>query len=376
MEIEFLFPQIIIYSIIASIAFLFSFKKKDKFKKGILVANSKYIKRTKLYKKIMLKYRIYNYLIKAVCIVLIFICALMTSRMYGVADHEEVNEIYDNADVYFYIEEVDDYYYNLGNERVQKDINKIKGLLSKLEKNKVGLVYLETTKSDYYLLVSSPIVLSTLDIYHDNDRYILEKYQETKDYYNKMCNEDKSIKCDGKIYIIDNSMLLASNTLKGRQSVINSFNYLTCYMPTWSSAKNAFYKSHGFSSGYGTYLIRFASDIVATKILSTREIFEFINKRFEEKNSSKKVVVWAKDNYNYEYNNLEDARRYCKENDIELLVLNDYSENEILTKINSYDNKIVEKKTTSKESDYGGVLFSFLLYIFPILFILDWRVRI
>ena len=73
---------------------------------------------------------------------------------------------------------------------------------------------------------------------------------------------------------------------------------------------------------------------------------------------------------------MEDARRYCKENDIELLVLNDYSENEILTKINSYDNKIVEKKTTSKESDYGGVLFSFLLYIFPLLFILDWRVRI
>lgn len=89
MELELMYPQIIVYALITSGLVLFAWKKKNKFKNGVIVANTKYIKNSNYYKKIMIKYRIYNILIKIVCLILILGCAVLTARINIIKKHEE-----------------------------------------------------------------------------------------------------------------------------------------------------------------------------------------------------------------------------------------------------------------------------------------------
>ena len=89
MELELMYPQIIVYSLIASAVVLLVWRKKRKFKKGVMVANTKYIKNSKYYKRLIIKYRIYNILIKATCIIMIFVCSVLTARINKIENHEE-----------------------------------------------------------------------------------------------------------------------------------------------------------------------------------------------------------------------------------------------------------------------------------------------
>lgn len=95
-EILIMYPEIIIYAIIATGVVLLFWRKKKKFKKGVVIANTKYVKRTKYFKFLNAKYRIYNALIKITCIILILIAAVLSARVYEVKTHEEK---YNNRDV-------------------------------------------------------------------------------------------------------------------------------------------------------------------------------------------------------------------------------------------------------------------------------------
>ena len=89
MELEIMYPEIIVYSLIAAAVVLLVWRRKRKFKKGVIVANTKYIKNSKYYRRLLIKYRIYNILIKATCIIMIFVCAVLTARINKVENHEE-----------------------------------------------------------------------------------------------------------------------------------------------------------------------------------------------------------------------------------------------------------------------------------------------
>ena len=95
-EIKIMYPQFVTYALIAAGVLLLVWRKRKKFRKGVMVANTKYVKSTTYYKTLIFRYRIYNIFIKTLCIALILISALMTSRFYKTKKHEE--EIY-NRDI-------------------------------------------------------------------------------------------------------------------------------------------------------------------------------------------------------------------------------------------------------------------------------------
>ena len=84
-------PEYIIYALIAIGFVLLFWRKKKKFKKGVIVANTKYVKRTNYFKMLNAKYHIYNIIIKIACILLIVASSILTARLYEVKKHEETH---------------------------------------------------------------------------------------------------------------------------------------------------------------------------------------------------------------------------------------------------------------------------------------------
>lgn len=80
MEINILYPLIIVITIIAIIAIFFILKKNQGYRKGIIVANTKYVKNTHYYKELMRRYKIYKIILNTCCILGIIICAILTAR--------------------------------------------------------------------------------------------------------------------------------------------------------------------------------------------------------------------------------------------------------------------------------------------------------
>ena len=122
MEIRIMYPEIISHSLIVAFIFLFAWRKRKKFKNGVIVANTKYVKGTPYYKLLKFKYVLYNFIIVVVCISLIGISATITARLYKEDRKEEIKE-YHNRDiilcfdltssVYGVVNEVIDYYIEL-----------------------------------------------------------------------------------------------------------------------------------------------------------------------------------------------------------------------------------------------------------------------
>lgn len=98
METRIMYPEIISYALIAAFVLLFAWHKRKKFKKGVIVANTGYVKKTGFYKFLKFKYIIYNFLIVVICVVLIGISSVMTARLYKEDKHEETKEYY-NRDI-------------------------------------------------------------------------------------------------------------------------------------------------------------------------------------------------------------------------------------------------------------------------------------
>ncbi len=89
-------PEIIMFALVAAVLVLFFFKKKKKFKKGVIVANTKYVKKTGYFKFLNAKYHLYTVLIKVVCIVLILAIAVLSAQLYEMKQYKEE---YNNRDI-------------------------------------------------------------------------------------------------------------------------------------------------------------------------------------------------------------------------------------------------------------------------------------
>ena len=98
METRIMHPEIIVYSLIITAVLLLAWRKKNKYKNGIVVANTKYVKKTSFYKKIRVKYIIYNILIIVISVALIGISATLTARLYKEDKNEDIKEYY-NRDI-------------------------------------------------------------------------------------------------------------------------------------------------------------------------------------------------------------------------------------------------------------------------------------
>ena len=92
MELEIMYPEIIVFSILLALLPFFFKRREKNFKEGVIVANSRYVKNTNYYKNILIKYRIYYVIIIIFTICAVLISGIITSRYHTIYKvGEEVN---------------------------------------------------------------------------------------------------------------------------------------------------------------------------------------------------------------------------------------------------------------------------------------------
>ena len=144
MEIEIDNINIIIYSMIIAIVILFIKKRPSRFKNGVIVANTKYVKNTKYYKKLLLKSRIFNFAIMISLFILVLMNSLILAKVKIVNYKEETHKEIIPNNVMIYIE--DDYNYLTDVQSFEhqidgKKIDKLKNVVNELDNKKIGIVY-------------------------------------------------------------------------------------------------------------------------------------------------------------------------------------------------------------------------------------------
>ena len=152
--------KVLYIGVILILLLLFIPVRKRKYKKGIKIANTKYVKNISFYKKLLLKYRIYLLLIFLTFIIVLASSFFLVARLIKV--DEEVNEKY-NRDIFLCMD-VSPSVNNLNQEIVKT----FKETVKKLEEDRVGIVIFNT----------SAIVLSPLTDDYDYILDVLDKIEE------------------------------------------------------------------------------------------------------------------------------------------------------------------------------------------------------
>ena len=81
MELKLMYPFIVIIALILTALVFFVLKRYQGYRKGLIIANTKYVKNTKYYKELMAKYKIYQILINTCCIIGIILSSILTARL-------------------------------------------------------------------------------------------------------------------------------------------------------------------------------------------------------------------------------------------------------------------------------------------------------
>lgn len=155
MNIKVLYIGVILILLLLFIPF-----RKRKYKKGIKIANTKYVKAMSFYKRLLIKYRINLFLIILTFIVVLGSSFFLVARLIKV--DEEVNEKY-NRDIFLCMD-VSPSVTDLNQEIVKT----FKETVKKLEGDRVGIMIFNT----------SAIVLSPLTDDYDYILDVLDKIEE------------------------------------------------------------------------------------------------------------------------------------------------------------------------------------------------------
>lgn len=345
MELKLMYPEIIPYSLlIAAVIIVFVWRRRKKYKKGIMVANTKYIKKSKLYKFLFTKYHFYNILIKAICILSIYTAAYLTSRVYKTDEH---NEEYFNRDIMLCLD-VSGSVWSLDRDMIKTFID----VVSKMKDQRFGLTIFD----------NSPVTVIPLTNDYDYAISVLEDLSQSF----------------GTVTFSNGVPQMSSS------QEVNEFREVRL--------KSMGYVISGTREGTGSSLI---GDGLA-----------YCSSTFKKDADRTKVVILATDNFSGKgWFTLEEAANYSKENDIKVYSIGtetiekaanarqglidaskktggeyyDYSKfstDEISKKIDELDKTAIVKKSYITNTDLPAIVFPYLLYLIPILFVLDWRVRI
>ncbi len=344
MELKMMYPEIIPYSLLAAGILLLVWRRRKKYKKGILVANTKYVKKSGYYKFLFIKYHFYNILIKALCILSIFTAAYLTARIYKTDEH---NEEYFNRDIMLCLD-VSGSVWNLDADMLKTFVD----VVSNMKDQRFGLT----------LFDSSPVTVIPLTNDYD---YAISVLQELS-------------------YMFDQ---------------VNGFRS--------SGGASTYYKGFTAIQEYQYY---YKNLLAGTRVVSGSSMIgdglAYCSSTFKKDKDRTKVVILATDNLSGKgVFTLDEAADYAKENDIKVYsigtptienkpgarqglidasnktngVYYDYSRfstDEISKKIDELDKTAIVKKSYVTNQDLPKIIFPFLLYLIPILFALDWRVRI
>ena len=347
-EISLMHPEIIMYSIVLAGLILLFWRRRKKFKKGVIVANTKYVKKTGYFKILNAKYHLYNILIKGACILLILVYAVLSARLYEVKKHDEE---FNNRDIMLCMD------FSGSVNALNRDIvDTMKQTVESLKDERFGITIFD----------NAPITLVPLTTDYN---YVLHTLDIMKSY------------------------LENTNTSSCRFSS-NPTEFMTCLqnIDVQNIYLNSIFKN-GIRALKGSSLIgdgvaacanTFKTDVERTKIIILTTDNMVAGSQII---SVPEAAAYAKSKgikvYPIGTKSIEKNQVY-KQGLIDLATTTDgkyydyskYSTDQINNEIEQLNKNAIKKTTYVTTKELPELIVPYLLYILPILLLLDWRVRI
>ena len=327
MEFELMYPQIIVYSLIISFIMILFWRKKKKYKKGVLVANSSYLKKTKYYKLMLLKYRIYNVAIRVSCIVLIFLCAILSARIY----HEDkFEERHDNRDIVLCMD-VSGSVYDL-NSSIADSLYDIVG---SLKDERFGITIFDNSAVQLVPLTNDYLYAQSIL------KQVSESFNRTS-------------------ILTDNSQvrrLITEGTSMGVGSSLIGDGLASCAL--------SFKKDKDRTK---ILILTTDNEVWGNQIMTVGEAAQYC----KENN----IKIYSVGTIDISAKNKEGLVNAAKVSNGEYFDYRNLSTDEIVSKIGNLNKSSIVTKSYVMSKDFPEIVFVFLLYVTALLFILDWRVRI
>ena len=363
-EISIMYPDIILYALIFSGVILLVWRKRKKFKKGVIVANTKYVKKTGYFKMLNAKYHLYNIIIKVVCILLILLYAVITARLYKNDKHEEE---FNNRDIMLCMD------FSPSVRTLNKSIiETMKETVQELKDERIGITIFDTAAITLVPLTSDyNYVLYNLDL--------MGEYFGTRNTMEYCAKRTGGTISDVHVYFDSNRKLKLYNECmnpKGAQA-----EYLRTIFTS------------GITSTSGGSLI---GDGVAT-----------CANAFNDEEERTRAIILTTDNMvaGKQYINVTQAGEYAKKKGIKIFSVGtssiankdvyrnglinlsnttggayfdykDYTAGKMSEEIEKLNKSAIVKTAYVTKKELPELLVPYLLYLTAILFVLDWRVRI
>lgn len=331
MEFELMYPQIIVYSLIISFVMILFWRKRKKYKKGVLVANSSYLKKTKYFKTMLLKYRFYNVIIRVLCIVLIFLCAVLSARIF----HEDkFEERHDNRDIILCMD-VSGSVYDLNSSIA----NSLYDIVGSLKDERFGITIFD----------NSAIQLVPLTNDYMYAQSVLKQVSEAFG--------GRQISFRGSLENNRMRQLITEGTRMGVGSSLIGDGLASCALSFKDDPDRT-----------KILILTTDNEVWGNQIMTVGESAQFCKENnikiysvgtIEISEQNKKGLVNAANVTGGEYYDFKNL-----------------STTEIVSKISALNKSSIVTKSYVMSKDFPEIVFVFLLYVTGFLFVLDWRVRI
>lgn len=325
MELNIMYPLIIILALVAMIIVFFILKKRQGFKKGIIIANTKYVKNSKYYKKLMYKERIYKIIIHACCIIGIILSAILTSRLNYSERFEE--DVY-NRDILLCMD------VSQSTDALNaKLISELKGTVEGLSNDRFGITIFDG--------VPISIIPLTTDY-----RYVINYLERFEKAY---------ITKNNKSYFT--SFLYAGTEDEGRGTSLIGEGLSYCV-------------SNFSKDNERTKIIILSTDnnTKGKPLISLDEAAEYA-----KENNIKVYAIGTKDITSANKKTLEAA---VKKTEGEYFAFSESTPKQIIEKIQLLNTSPIKANSYVVRVDVPQLIFIYLAIVVFILFIVDWRVKL
>jgi hypothetical protein len=353
-EIAMMYPNIIIYALIASGVVLLVWRRKRKFKKGIIVANTKYVKKTGYFKLLNAKYHLYNILIKVVCIMIILLCAVVSARLYKVDKHDEE---YNNRDIMLCMD------FSGSVNALNKDIiETMIETVKSLKEERFGITIFDSTSINLVPLTS-------------DYNYVIYNLELIKAYFERKKPSVDVSECNNRGDVNSILRCISDKTSKITNNYLNHIlTYGTRAMPGSSLIGDGVAScANTFKDGDGrTKIIILSTDnmVAGTQTITVPQASVYAKKK-----DIKVYPIGTK--------SIKNSLKYkgglidlANETGGAYFDYEDYSTNEINKKIEELNKSAIIKTTYVTKTELPELIVPYLLWLLPVLFVLDWRVRI
>ncbi len=330
-EINMLHPEYIMYAVIASGIVLFAWKKRKKFKKGVIVANTKYVKKIDYYKALLAKYRIYNILIKIVCIVAIIISSVLSARIVETKKEEETTY---NRDIMLCMDISPSVH--TSNEKI---IEAMKTTIKSLNEDRIGI----------QVFNGLPLSLSPLTTDYNYLDSILDDVRDTIKNYRQNYQNNKH----KEAFELD--LIKATSSDRGASLIGDGL----------ASCALAFKKDDERTK---TIIFVTDNELSGSQYITLQQAAQFAKER--------KIKVYAVGTEKMNDTHKTDLKNAAELTEGKYFDLSGDSAKNIVNEVNNLNKSIIKTTSIVKSRDLPEYTYIYLLIAVCLLLLLDWRVRI